>query len=120
MIFAAQHFHLRQNPLDLAPFHRQLQHPPQDFQLPVNAGDGESGLPTLRDERGDLVAGDRVEQRVRQRLELPQVLQADPVVFEGLDLVGETRFHERREIVVDELAQRRYRLPLPNADLRFG
>jgi hypothetical protein len=56
--------------------------------LPVDAGDGESGLARLGNERGDFVAGDRVEPRVRKRFELPQVLEADPVVFERLGLAG--------------------------------
>ncbi|MGO4880485.1 MAG: hypothetical protein ACLP59_06640 [Bryobacteraceae bacterium] len=31
MIFAREHLHLRQRPVDLAPFRRQLLHPPQDL-----------------------------------------------------------------------------------------
>jgi len=62
MILAAQHFHLRQHLLHLAPFDLQLQQPPQDFKLPIDAGNREPGLAALAEERSHLVAGDGIER----------------------------------------------------------
>jgi hypothetical protein len=67
VVLAGQHFHPRQKLLNLAPFHRQLQHSPQDLQAPVDAGNRQLGLPPLRNEAGDLVGGDRVGPRSGRR-----------------------------------------------------
>lgn len=89
------------------------------MELTIDAADLHAGLFARRDEGGDRFRGDGVQPRARQFLNGKQAFDAVLVVFQRLFLRGESRAHEWQEIVFGEVPQRRYRLPVADADFAF-
>lgn len=64
MIFAGDHLNPGQRPINFAPVRREPEHPPQDFQLPIDAGNGKPSLSQSGHEPANLVRGGRAARRL--------------------------------------------------------
>ena len=97
----------------------EVEHPSENLQLAVDAGNLKSVLPSLGYEAGDLLGGDLVKRFLGQLVVREEALHAVLIVSLSLAAGRERRGHKGKKIAGGELPKGLRRRSVANADLAF-